>query len=170
MVGLSKALATWADAGYEEVKETTRLSSSDWIEHYRRALKTIRSYPVGLARGPPGTTARRHRWVSFTALWEGLDEEGVRRAAMSSTSVPYLRTDACSTELGIYFSIISSPSHLVPGYMNFMTRNAPERMRVGIASKFGNYSVPFTAFIPAEGRWAWKQERLESQLATLRVG
>ena len=165
---MSRALSSWADSGFEEIRFMSQLSSSAWGEHYKNAMDKIENFPMGVARGPPGTAARRHAWASFTFLWEGLSDEGIKQAAMASTSIPFLRSDAASRGQGIYFSIAAAPTHLVPGYISFMTRNAPERMRVAVLSRFANYSVPFAAFDRTEGRWAWRQERLESQLATLR--
>jgi len=170
LVGLSQALGTWAEAGYAEVKDYSTASSSDWNEHLRRALRFVDSYPVHRSRGEPGVTRRRkHKWMTFTLLWDQLSKVDIKRAAMASTSIPYLRTDAAAEDAGIYFSIVSAPANLVPGYVSFMSRNAPERMNVGIPSKFANYSLPFASYMPGDGRWAWKQERLETVLATLQV-
>jgi len=170
MVGLSQALAMWADAGYSDVKEYALTSSSDWNSQLRGALRFVDSYPVHLSRGEPGVTRRRkHRWASFTLLWDQLPKEGIKRAAMASTSIPYLRTDAASEEAGLYFSIISAPSNLIPGYLSFISKNAPERMNIGFPSRFANYSLPFASYMPREGRWGWKQERLETVLATLQA-
>jgi len=168
LVGLSDALATWADTGYEDIKEHAMCTSSEWNSHFRKALRFVDSYPVHRSRGEPGVTKkRRHRWATFTTLWEGLSAPELKRAAMASTSVPYLRTDAACQRLGVYFSITSSPSRLIPGYLDFMGQHAPEGMNVGVPSRFANFSLPFAAFIPEEGHWAWKQERLETVLATV---
>jgi len=168
LVGLSDALAGWADTGYEDIKEYGMCSSSEWNLHFRRALRFVDSYPVHRSRGEPGVTKkRRHKWATFTTLWEGLSPAELKRASMASTSVPYLRTDAACQKLGVYFSITSSPSRLIPGYVNFMGQNGPEGMNVGMPSRFMNFSLPFAAFVPEEGRWAWKQERMEAVLATV---
>jgi DNA-binding Lrp family transcriptional regulator len=170
LVGLSQALGTWAEAGYVEVKENAMASSADWNEHLRRALRFVDSYPVHRSRGEPGITKRRkHRWASFTLLWDHLPKDDIKRAAMASTSIPYLRTDAAAEAAGIYFSTVSAPASLIPGYLSFMSRNAPEGMNVAVPSRFANYSLPFASYTPSEGRWAWKQERLETVLATLQA-
>lgn len=170
LTALSETLAKWADAGYEEIKSYSSASTSEWNQSLNRALRFVESFPVHLSRGEPGLTKRkRHHWASFTAWWTNLSENDIRRAAMASTSIPYLRTDAASNEFGMYFSVTSAPSNLIPSYLTFMSQNAPPGMNIAIPSKFANYSLPFASFVPEEGRWAWKQERLESVLATLRA-
>jgi len=170
LAGLSSALSKWADAGYEDVKSYSLTSNSDWNTHLQKALRYVESFPVHRSRGEPGVTRRRrHHWASFTLLWDQLSRDDIKRAAWASTSIPYLRTDAASEESGLYFSVISAPSNLIPGYISFVSRNAPEKMNVGIPSHFANYSLPFAAYMPADGRWAWKQERLETVLATLQA-
>lgn len=170
LAGLSQALSKWADAGYADLKSYSMASNTDWNSLLQKSMRYVDSFPVHRSRGEPGVSRRRkHHWASFTLLWDGLSKDDIKRAALASTSVPYLRTDAAAEESGLYFSVISAPTSLIPGYVSFMSRNAPEKMNVGIPSHFANYSLPFAAYVPGDGRWAWKQERLETVLASLQA-
>lgn len=165
---LDRTLRNWAEAGYDEINPHLSSLSSEWDHYIAGALKLVDSFPVHLSRGQPGVIKRkRHQWASLTTWWKQLTTEEVRRAAMASTAVPYLRTDGANAESGLYFSVMSAPTRLIPGYLNFLSRFAPKGMNVAVPSRFANYSLPFPSFQPQEGRWTWKKEKLETLLATL---
>ncbi|MDG6915773.1 MAG: hypothetical protein JRM90_07390 [Nitrososphaerota archaeon] len=167
--GLLQVLSEWAGAGYEDVARCLG-TVSGWSRGLKGALRFVDSFPVHLSRGEPGAAKRRrHGWASFTAWWEGLRQEEILRSAMSSTSIPYLRTDGACVRSGFYFSVVSAPSRMIPGYLDFLNENAPERMNVAVPSHFLNFSLPFPSFSPEEGHWTWKKERLQALLATLQT-
>jgi DNA-binding Lrp family transcriptional regulator len=164
--GLLETVEKWAEGGYDEVKRYA-MARPDWKASLERALKLVDSFPVHLSRGDPDVVRRkRRRWASFTVWWDRLESDEVRRAAMASTSIPYLRTDAASAELGCYFAVVSAPSRLVPSYLDFLSENAPARMGVSFPSHFANFSLPFPSFSLEGGCWVWKKERLQRLAAT----
>lgn len=170
LAGLLDTLREWGAQGHDAVRACVSNASTDWNLKFRGALRFVGSFPMHLSRGDPSVARRkRHSWASFTLWWEGLGRDEVRRSAMASTSVPYLRTDGASFESGFYFSIFSAPSKLIPGYIDFMSQNAPGPMSVALASSFANYSLPFLSFSPEEGFWEWKKERLQSRLVALQT-
>ena len=167
--GLLEIVRGWAGR-YDDVKRYVADSGVDWNRELRAALRLVRSYPVHLSRGDPGIVRRRrHGWASVTLWWEGVGREEIRRCAMAATSVPYLRTDGAGLGKGFYFAVFAAPARLIPGYIEFMSQNAPEGMNVALASSFANYSLPFLSYSTEEGRWGWKKERLQSLLAALRT-
>ena len=142
----------------------------NWSRTLKRAERFVDSYPMHLSRGDPNAVRRkRHGWASLTLWWTGLDPDEIRRSAMASTSVPYLRTDGASADAGLYFSVFAAPTRMIPGYLDFMGQNSADGMNVAFGSFFDNFSLPFLSFSPEEGRWAWKKEKLQSLVATLRT-
>ena len=170
LAGLVKTVTKWAENGYEGPKDCVSDPSYDWNRRLRGAMRFVDSFPMHLSRGEPDLTRRkRHHWASFTLWWEGLGRNEITRSAMASTSIPYLRTDGASVESGSYFSIFSAPSGLIPGYLDFLSHNAPEGMNVAFPSLFSNFSLPFPSFSLEEGHWTWQKERTQSLLTTLQT-